>query len=357
MGLFDSFKKTDNVLSNFGRIVDVEYHKCVSIRSRKMLCNDCVSACPVSAVNVDNKRVEIDSSKCTECGICAKICKVGVFSLKYFSEASLFNLISTNARRDGYVIFSCKKIKKRHKDAIAIPCVGWLDVSVFLWCFAHSAATITINHADCSACSTGCSLDIINEDLNYFNKIMSSVDNKCIIAFVEGDGADLGVKNVPREEPKPELLTRRQLFGYFKRQSKQTLGEIYKNLSTRELPVYNFHADIVNQAKSLSIRKKAFNYAISECSLNFPKDVVLPSRYISEVVVEKDKCNLCGICYKFCPTGALKELSMENKDGYMQKVGIEVVKEYCIGCDICITMCSEGAIYYCNTTVSSISVS
>jgi len=79
MGLFDSFKKTDNVLNNFGRIVDVNTYKCVCIRGRKMLCNDCVSACPASAISVDNKKVEVDNSKCTECGVCAKICKVGVF--------------------------------------------------------------------------------------------------------------------------------------------------------------------------------------------------------------------------------------------------------------------------------------
>jgi ferredoxin len=353
MGLFDSFKKTDNVLSNFGRLVDVDSYKCVCIRSRKMLCSDCVSACPASAVTVDNKKVEIDSSKCTECGVCAKICKLGVFSLKYFNDATLFNLISTNARRDGYVIFSCKKIKKRHKDAIVIPCVGWLDISVFLWCFAHFSTTITINHADCSACSVGCSLDMINEEVNCFNKFISSGDNNCTITFVEGDGADLGVKDVRKEEPKPELLTRRELFGYFKRQSRQTLGEIYKNLSTKELPVYNFHAEIVNQAKSLPIRKKVVNYALSECSEKVVKDVELPERYVLDVVVQKDKCNLCGICYKFCPTGALKELSMENKEGYMQKVGIEVVKGYCVGCDICIAMCSEGAINYYSPTSSS----
>ena len=52
-------------------------------------------------------------------------------------------------------------------------------------------------------------------------------------------------------------------------------------------------------------------------------------------VVDREKCNKCGLCWLYCPDAAIKVVD----DGYY-----EPDLYYCKGCGICAEMCPKGAI-------------
>jgi len=52
-------------------------------------------------------------------------------------------------------------------------------------------------------------------------------------------------------------------------------------------------------------------------------------------VMDKEKCNKCGLCWLYCPDGAVKLL----EDGYY-----EPDLFYCKGCGICAKACRREAI-------------
>ncbi len=52
-------------------------------------------------------------------------------------------------------------------------------------------------------------------------------------------------------------------------------------------------------------------------------------------VLDKSKCNKCGLCYIFCPEGCIKQ----KTDGYF-----EADLSYCKGCGICDIECPKEAI-------------
>lgn len=54
----------------------------------------------------------------------------------------------------------------------------------------------------------------------------------------------------------------------------------------------------------------------------------------AKVRIDKSKCNLCGLCLKFCPTGVFKH---EDR-------GIKVNDELCIACYGCVILCPNVAI-------------
>ncbi len=52
-------------------------------------------------------------------------------------------------------------------------------------------------------------------------------------------------------------------------------------------------------------------------------------------IMDKEKCNKCGLCWLCCPDAAIKLL----EDGYY-----EIDPFYCKGCGICATVCAKEAI-------------
>ena len=52
-------------------------------------------------------------------------------------------------------------------------------------------------------------------------------------------------------------------------------------------------------------------------------------------VLDKSKCNKCGLCYIFCPEGCIEQ----KPDGYF-----EADLSYCKGCGICDIECPKKAI-------------
>jgi electron transport complex protein RnfB len=56
---------------------------------------------------------------------------------------------------------------------------------------------------------------------------------------------------------------------------------------------------------------------------------------MEKICVDNDKCNSCGDCVKFCPTGAIKV-----REGEKAVVDLDA----CIGCGACANICGEDAV-------------
>jgi len=52
-------------------------------------------------------------------------------------------------------------------------------------------------------------------------------------------------------------------------------------------------------------------------------------------VMDKQKCNRCGLCWSYCPETAIAE----DKDGFFV-----ILYNYCKGCGICADTCPRNAI-------------
>ena len=61
---------------------------------------------------------------------------------------------------------------------------------------------------------------------------------------------------------------------------------------------------------------------------------------------EKNKCTACQICLKNCPSGSIKKVEGEKKEGEKRKTATEYLLDFttCSQCGICVEVCPYDAL-------------
>jgi len=215
------------VLDKFSRVIEIEPSRCVRLRSKKGIgCGDCIQACPESAIDVTRNDVLIDSAKCSECTICCKICGSGVFTHKNFSEENFFRKLSEQAAKEPSVFISCSRSKLTGDEKIiSVPCLAWLDISVLIFALASGAKRIYLQHEECDSCRSLKGGSEIKKEIDEASRLFRN--------YLDKNGVEIiAAKAEPQPEPvqappekESELLTRRELFGYFRKKTQVSIAQ------------------------------------------------------------------------------------------------------------------------------------
>ena len=98
----------------------------------------------------------------------------------------------------------------------------------------------------------------------------------------------------------------------------------------QSLPYQRARVLQILEQKSLSLQP------VGQVSPTFPT-APLP---ILDVAVDPTRCTACGLCARFCPSGALKYMSVD------EEFALVFQPKLCLGpaCDICVLACPEQAI-------------
>lgn len=61
-------------------------------------------------------------------------------------------------------------------------------------------------------------------------------------------------------------------------------------------------------------------------------------------LIDEEKCVLCGICEKHCPTGVMNTKKEKTSDPKRVTGTVEIDLTYCKGCGICANICPKDSI-------------
>ena len=346
---FSKITKVQSVLDKFGKIIDADRTRCVQLRAKNsVVCKDCLSVCPSFAISVTSNDVVIDSEKCTECGICCKACKTGVFTHKNFKEYDFYNKLSVQSGKQGHVVISCLKCNTpNQKNILSVPCLGCVDTVALMWSIACGAKKIHLHYNDCAKCETGGGVDAVTHEIENTKKTLGSFLSRNDIELFVTDQIYQPTSDIEQLPSNDEAITRRELFGYFKKRTKNSIAQALNYISeTNEVHLPPPGA-VIKSKIELPPKKRYFTRAIKEIFPHLDESAnILESKYAGIVLIDGDKCNLCGVCYKLCPTGALKEITRINDQGFSQKVGISLHLNECLKCNLCIELCTAKAVSY-----------
>ncbi|MDW7986571.1 MAG: 4Fe-4S binding protein [Nitrososphaerota archaeon] len=293
-------------------------------------CNFCINVCPKRALSsLNDGNLKIDNEVCSLCGICTSVCPTGAIQipnatdeqieaqvkkiLQNFSEEIPCKLIvfidSENYRRVLEETIGEKANLPLEFFPIELPTLGLLSENHLLAPIAYGACSIIIitGHED-------------GKSLEYLDMLRRKITV-----------AENILKAVGFSSPPIYLIEFKDLKIFL---------EDLKNLKDKHVDGSVSVKGVVRDYEG--DRRTKLIYMIKDLSRDnkIVGDVV---RYeepcpFAEVVVDRDRCTLCGVCYEKCPTKSFvltKEVDMMHLGFIYQK---------CLGCNLCTSICPENAI-------------
>ncbi|AET70343.1 hypothetical protein Desor_4946 [Desulfosporosinus orientis DSM 765] len=265
------------------------YDNCLDTKKAYVnLCRLCIDACPQQAISLYR---ELDTKRCTECGVCMAVCPSDGFVYRTVDE--LYEYI----RRSEKIVLNCPQAIPAGYE---ISCLGIIDRDLWMTLMLYAREKeLTIYTGVCADCpdKKACEMSVqIFKEVHDAWKEHPPIKIKVAADDGNCENETKGWRDVGRE----------RLEGILQG---NTSGESYLIPKTRQ-----FLMETWNSQQS-----------------EIPK-LPIPVLHV------KDNCTNCGDCPEICPQGAL------TKKDTKEQFSLIYEPSKCVRCQRCISICRSRAL-------------
>lgn len=326
-----------------GRPVVLSAERCLNQHHKDAGCHRCIDLCPKQAIT-QPECIEVDSEKCVACGLCWRVCPTEVFALKALDDAKLLTQVCLLLSQTNRFEVACSRairneaIRSDCPGILELTCLGQLPPALLIASTVAGAEMIWLNDSLCHECELGANYIVVKETITTTQNLLSAFGRKPSVfsyqdsaGLLSAKGTSSATVKVRAEEP---LLSRRDIFRSLGSRVAHELTEMTSNLVEDIL-------SIAATAKKLEQRPPAHRLLLAQLFVKLGKPAKSSVNLIKLPMAEvkfSDQCSACGLCLRFCPTGALQS---EASD---EDIKFKFTTVYCIACDICRKVCPSGAI-------------
>jgi ferredoxin len=313
-----------------------------SLCTAKDGCDQCVRACPHSALEKDGDVVLVNRSRCQSCGICVAGCPQRAVEFPGWSaqelEAQVSSLLETEADLESRAVaFVCKNAPTSTGGdwlPVHVPCASMVSADAILETLAWGASAVALQ--SCSdKCPTGLA-ETVQGRVDYCQQLLRRLGGPCAERRVQALNADGAVPPEPAPPPLPGDTPAGpeegtgygvQGTGYGVREDSFPLPPEPRTLYPHDRPIRLFGRGVAAKA----VLELAARYGARELVMDHPWSP------LSQVEIEERACTGCGTCAVACPWEALSYDS--GQDG----VALRFDASLCAGCGQCQSVCPERA--------------
>lgn len=342
-------------MSGFAEVIKIDRDRCVRLRHKWSKCDECMQACPTGAIKVGNVggAINIEWYKCNGCGICSNVCKTGVYTLKDFSDKGFLDRCRGVVLDCGKLEVRCKKVNDGTGNYdVVVECLGIINPAHILGIIASGAEAVHFRYDTCNNCKSRYGEAVLQRAINATEGILNIFGSGRKVVITAGSSPagfvpllkDRGNSGKKKETEKKEMLSRRELFSYFKKQTQFSAVKTFDVFLEAEQKSAAQRIDYSGKLPVKRVLMLTFLREMGEITKNTLN--TSDNALMSGLEIDRNKCDMCGICYKFCPTGALTEHTAPDESGAVFKAGINFRPAYCVKCDLCIAACFQKAIKY-----------
>jgi len=312
--------------------ISVHPKQCVRLRHRRATCTRCADACPTHAITW-SESLQIDSDKCTGCGICATVCPSGAIEARSPTNVELLTQVQERAKEQAAVVFACPKHLKAMESNgahfIRVNCLGRLDASILVGAVAAGARSVCLMDGACAECPNTTGRAVAAQMAQTANALLQAWGLSPRIASVSQFAPES--KTPTRVSASTQGVSRRAFFDLLARETTKataiTIASVLGSTNAQE------KEEEIKKGE-LPTRAPVKQQILLKCLRRIGKPVVkdwegnLWAQFGFAV-----KCNGCQMCAFFCPTGALTKIEQEGKLGVTFKIAL------CTNCRLCQEIC------------------
>jgi len=345
----------ENMLDLLGnRPPQVKSKTCLNSRHKEAGCRRCVDACPTAALSLNEVTgptagttdvIVLDMEQCVGCGLCLRICPTNVFQQRSSPETKLLDTFRS-FRSSEPVELTCPQNEQPHLSRVANAtvvqaprCLSALSVPLLL-ALQKRVSALWLNDAVCESCPIGRTQPYIADSAIATNMLLDAFGRPATLHSHTHESDALGP---PAERPvlsgEEPVYSRRDFFGSLGRLTRQAAVTV---LSESLTPPEPDGPRPVDQRLPHQLPENRRQLLTALQALGVPTATELDLHKIStaKVAIAGDKCSACGLCARFCPTGALEFLSDEAH------FVINFLPAACVDCGICDLICPDDAVSF-----------
>lgn len=324
--------------------------RCVAVRNRNATCRKCVQVCPFDALRVEANELTLDPTRCVGCGACIGVCPTEALVPTETPDSAL----SAAARgalenANGVGIIACARISSKHiadpSKYVEVSCLARVDESTIVELAAQGASSVILVDGTCKTCKYRDCVAGVQDTMDQAQVVIHAGGSKCTVERASSFPVELRIEDATGMFGS----TRRGFFSDAVGAARETAMVAAKTTIEQELGIKAQEASIgerlrVTKGGSLPTLETPRHDRLLNAfdALGGQVGDRLDSRRFATVSIDAVKCNSCGMCAVFCPTGALRRDEAQEPGDPISFITFSASE--CVNCSLCKDVCWKGAL-------------
>ena len=304
---------------------DVTPSLCLATRYRSSSCRRCLDVCPAAAL-VTSPWLELDPDTCVSCGACAAVCPTGAVGRTVASAALRAEFQALAADESSTAVIVCCRAEAAPLEGapFVLPCLGALATSDVLAAAALGIKRLRLVDGDCEQCPEAVAGAALDQAVSTARDTLTVLQQTLHVDRARLPGC------ADRAAPTPPAVSRRGLFGYVAHGlSRSVAAGVAPRAPQRSISALH------KQTPPPAAHRRLLHDLMALQSRGRGSAVRLPSAVPLAAVIVSPECDVCGLCLRYCPHGAMA----------IDGASVAAHAERCTACGLCAEVCPRSALH------------